>query len=260
MKDVNMGLNFIKLFKLIIVLFLFSFPLATHSSQEWLADEMLEQLTEIKQELKSLKAEVKSLKSDLQTGGKYPAAKKIPEISVDDTLFLGSKDATVAIIEYSDYQCPYCRRHNLNTVPEIKKQFIDTGKAKYITRAFPLSFHTKARGASIAGLCIAEQDPSIYWSAHDKLLTVGNNKLEESHYIAMAEELGLSTSGYKKCLDNPAVGLRVDNQMSTGKGLGVSGTPATFIGTIEGGKLVNVRTIVGAQSFSVFKAAIESNL
>lgn len=250
-----------KIFKQICIsLLLFCVPYMSYAAEEWITDEVLKQLTEIRQELKLLRKEVQQLKSADNQPQARAKPKIIPPIKLDDAdaLTMGDKEAGVAIIEYSDYQCPFCKRHQKQTFPEIKKQYIDTGKVKYMTRYFPLSFHPKAKGASVAALCVAEQDADAYWKMHEKLLDLRSGDLNSESYQSLAEEMGLDKARYQACLDNADMVQKVDEQFAYGQKIGVSGTPASFIGEIKDGQLVNVKLLTGAQPFGAFKRALDS--
>ncbi|MDZ4216981.1 MAG: thioredoxin domain-containing protein, partial [Candidatus Gracilibacteria bacterium] len=84
---------------------------------------------------------------------------------VDDDPFMGDDDAPVTIIEWTDYQCPFCGRHSTQTLPSIKKEYIDTGKVKYVLRDLALSFHPNALPGAKAANCAGEQEK--YWEMHD---------------------------------------------------------------------------------------------
>ena len=90
------------------------------------------------------------------------------QASADDDAFLGDEDAPVTIIEFTDFQCPFCGRHHDQTFPQIKSQYIDTGKGKYVYRDFPLSFHPQAQSAAEAYECANEQGKS--WEYHGLIL------------------------------------------------------------------------------------------
>ena len=87
--------------------------------------------------------------------------------TIDDDAVLGDDSATVTVIEFTDYQCPFCSRHFEQTFGQIKKNYIDTGKVKYVVRDFPLSFHSNAHKAAEAAECAGEQGK--YWEMHEKL-------------------------------------------------------------------------------------------
>jgi protein-disulfide isomerase len=184
-----------------------------------------------------------------------PAAEenvKAAEVSVDDDPSLGSPDAPVTIVEFSDFQCPYCSGFYSDTFGQIKEQYIDTGKVKLVYRDFPLSsIHQYAEKAAEAADCANEQGK--FWEYSDILFsdqadwnTVGVAKFKE-----YAGQLGLNTDKFNSCLDSGSMAQEIQNDFDQGRQYGVSGTPSFF---------VNGELITGAQPFSVFKQKIDSLL
>jgi len=171
------------------------------------------------------------------------------ETIVKDTndAFKGNADAPVTIIEYSDYECPYCAKFALQTLPSINEQYIQTGKVKMIFKDFPLAFHKKAQKASEAAQCAGEQ--GNYYGMHDLLFSKGVAGV--AAYKEYAKELELDSNQFNKCLDSGKMEAKVKANMKEGQALGVKGTPAFFI---------NGRQVTGAQPFSVFKEVIEEEL
>lgn len=176
-------------------------------------------------------------------------------VSTDDDAYLGDKDAPVVMIEFSDFQCPFCRSFWSDTLPLIKSEYIDTGKVRFVYRDFPLSFHSGAMPAAQATECAREQDK--FWEMHDKIfieqdkqgggtIQFGANDLKK-----WAGEIGLNVSEFNSCLDSQKYLNEVNNDLKDGQAAGVSGTPGFFI---------NGRLVVGAQPFSVFQSLIEEEL
>jgi protein-disulfide isomerase len=166
----------------------------------------------------------------------------------DDDAVKGDEDAPVTIVEFSDYQCPYCGKWFLQTYPQLKKEYIDTGKVKMVFRDFPLSFHQYAQMAGEAAECVRDQGgDEAYWEFHDVLFTK-QAQLSEGNVKAWAKERGYDIS---KCLADGTFRKEVQQDMADGQAAGVQGTPAFFIN----GKLIS-----GAQPFSVFKQAIDAAL
>ena len=163
----------------------------------------------------------------------------------DDDYVKGNKDAKVSIIEYSDFQCPYCGRQKA-TVDQILADYGD--QVSYVFRHFPLSFHENAQKAGEAYECAAEQGK--FWEMHNKLFE-NQSDLSVDNYKAWAKELGLNTSIFNDCLDSGKYTDKVKNGLTDGTKYGVQGTPATFI---------NGQLISGAQPYENFKAVIDSLL
>ncbi|RME53646.1 DsbA family protein [Candidatus Woesearchaeota archaeon] len=167
---------------------------------------------------------------------------------MDDDPVKGNPDAPVTIVEFSDYQCPFCGRHFQQTYPQLVKDYIDTGKVKLVYRDFPLSFHPEAQKAAEAAECAGEQGK--YWEMHDKLFQ-NQQSLGVANYKKWARELGLDGSKFDTCLDSGKMANEVKKDMADGQAAGVRGTPSFFI---------NGRPVRGAQPFSVFQGIIEDEL
>ena len=171
----------------------------------------------------------------------------------DDDTVLGKKNAAVTIIEFTDYQCPFCSRHFTQTFGQIKSEYIDTGKVKYIVRDFPLSIHPNAPKASEATECADEQGK--FWEMHDALFTkqgLWSSAPNASElFKEYATELTLNAKNFADCLDTGKYTAEVQKDFQDGSTGGVTGTPAFF---------VNGKKLSGAQPFAAFKAAIDAEL
>ncbi len=169
------------------------------------------------------------------------------QVSVDDDPALGSADAPVVIIEFSDYQCPYCRRFRLEVFDRLREAYGD--KIYFVYRDFPLmQIHPEAVPAAIAANCAGEQ--GAYWDFHDKLFEQTQGLSKEA-YLAYAEELGLDMAAFTACIEEERYKDEVLADFRDGQRLGVTGTPTFFI---------NGLPLVGAQPFEVFQQMIESEL
>ena len=160
----------------------------------------------------------------------------------------GNKNAPITIIEFSDFQCPSCARFFSNTLPEIEKQYVNTGKAKIIYKHLPLDIHPQANPAALASECAHEQGK--FWQYHD-LIFENQNSLRESSYKAWAEQLNLQQAQFNDCFDNKKHQDKITRDKQQGQKEGIRGTP---------GFLVNGILVIGAQSFANFKLIIEKEL
>lgn len=172
------------------------------------------------------------------------------EVSVDDDAVLGNKDAPVTIIDFSDYECPFCGRFYEQTLPQIKSDYIDKGKVKLVYRDFPLSFHQNAQKAAEAAECAGEEGDEEYYKMHDKLFGQGVAG-GVSTFKQYAKEIGIDTGKFNSCLDSGKMASEVQKDFNDGQSYGVQGTPAFF---------VNGKLISGAQPFANFQQVIESEL
>lgn len=181
-----------------------------------------------------------------------PTKEDLPGINmaqlIDDDSIKGDKNAPVTIVEFSDYECPFCEKFYTQTYGQIKEKYIDTGKVNLVYRDFPLNFHKNAQKAAEAAECAGEQGK--YYEMHDALFENGVTGGVDS-YKEYAVDIGLDTNAFNTCLDTGQMANEVKKDMSDGQKAGVRGTPAFFID----GKLVS-----GAQPFSVFEQKIEAAL
>ncbi|MBU0460763.1 MAG: DsbA family protein [Nanoarchaeota archaeon] len=167
---------------------------------------------------------------------------------IDDDDVKGDPDAPVTIVEFSDYECPFCEQFYSQTFKQIDQKYIKTGKVKFVYRDFPLGFHAQAQKAAEAAECAGEQGK--YYDMHNKLFESGVQGGVDS-FKKYAEEIGLNTGEFNSCLDSGKMTGEVKNDLAAGSQLGVSGTPAFFI---------NGKMVVGAQPYSVFEQVIEQAL
>lgn len=170
------------------------------------------------------------------------------EVSADDDPFIGDEDAPVTIIEFSDFQCPYCQRFYSETLPSILSNYVETGKVKIVFRDFPLGFHQYAQKASEAAECADDQGK--FWEYHDRIFE-NQNLLSESNLKAWAQDLNLDTEEFNDCLDSGKYTEEVQEDMKDGSSYGVSGTPSFFINGIQ---------LTGAQPYAAFEEIIEQEL
>ncbi len=170
-----------------------------------------------------------------------------PRMTVSDggNPFRGPKAAPVTLIEFSDYQCPYCGRLE-GTIKQIQDVYGD--KVRIVFRDFPLAMHRNAQKAAEAAGCALEQGK--FWEMHDKLFT-NQRALELDNLTTYAKEVGLDDQKFKTCLDSGKRADEIKRDMADGEALGVQGTPASF---------VNGRLVSGAQPFDNFAKVIDDEL
>jgi len=240
--------------KIIIVLafVLLSACMPAKKTESWEVNELFTQLSELRKEIGILKVDVKGLK---QRAIKKTRNSKQAEIDLRHSFPMGKETAKYAIVEFTDYQCPFCLKHRKKTFPLIKQQYIDTGKIKYFVKDFPLDFHSQAKNASISSLCAGQQ--GSFWEMHE-LIFDNNRKLSEELFLQFAVQIKLDVSNFKKCLTSAEAKRVVDNNISEGELIGVRGTPAFFVGKIQDNKLVDIRALYGVQSFSSFSRVINT--
>jgi len=171
---------------------------------------------------------------------------------------LGSRTAPVTLIEFSDFQCPFCGRYVRETMPQIKKEFVDTGKLQYVFRHFPIdSLHPEAVGSARAADCAFAQDK--FWPMHDRLFSNPKGHTPEN-LAEHARAVGVAMPAYTTCMSGPGRPI-VTEDLDAGARGGTMGTPAFFIGARQSDGRVRVtQTVYGAKPFASFKAAIEAAL
>lgn len=187
------------------------------------------------------------------------------QVSVDDDAVLGDKNAPVTLIEFSDYECPFCKRYFQETYPQLKKDYIDTGKVKLVFRDLPLPFHDPmATTEAIAANCAKEQGgDSAYYKFHDQVFTKttsNGNGLTKDQLYQIAKENGLNDANFRSCLDSEKYKDEVAKDNTDAAAAGASGTPTFFIGKSSSNGTITATKLVGAQPYASFKALIDSQL
>jgi protein-disulfide isomerase len=260
-ESLKVSMNFVNMCQRIlvasvVVLFLSGCTQPTNEEKQvqkatWVTEEVLQQLVELKAEMQGIKKQVVSLNQKLSQKPRLPKQKAIVELGTN--AFMGDDSAEYAIVEFMDYQCPFCARFAKNTLPEIKEKLIDTGKVKFLIRDYPLEFHSEARSAAIATNCAGQQEH--YWAMHDALVT-NMSSIGNDLYFKIAKEIGLNLEGFESCLKDPKQNEIIDEHIAHGNKVGVSGTPKFYVGKIVDNHIENVIPLSGAQSYGAFAAAI----
>ena len=199
-----------------------------------------------------------TLIADVSTTPSEEPAKPVTvsNISISNAPTIGSDNAPITVVEFSDFQCPFCASFFSNTFSQIKTQYVDTGKIKFVYKHYPLDFHQNAKIASVASECAKEQGK--FWEYHNVLL--GNQSAWETHsgndtvktFVGYSEALGLDSNYFRNCLSSLKYERYVDSDLEEGSKLGVTGTPSFFVG--KEGKYT---LIEGAQPFESFRQAID---
>ena len=176
-----------------------------------------------------------------------PAADAPVVVDLGDSPSRGNKNATVTIVEFSDFQCPYCSK----VEPTIKRVMADyAGKVRFVFRDYPLPFHEHAQKASEASHCAEAQDKNKYWPMHDAMFS-NQDKLDVDGLKSLAKGIGLDEKKFAECLDSGAQKATVDANQKAGAAVGVQGTPHFF---------VNGHTLNGAQPYEEFMKVIDHEL
>jgi len=190
-----------------------------------------------------------------------PSAPQTFQVSLDDDPFKGNANAPVTVVEFSDFQCPFCSRFYTQTLPALQENYIDTGKIKLVYKDLPLdNLHPNARPAHIAAECADEQGK--FWEYHDVLF---ENQAQWSRLSSTdlssqlnqyATSMGLESASFDSCLSSPSMADEVNADFLQAAQYGATGTPTFFIGNEKDGFI----KLVGAQPYAAFQAAIDAKL
>jgi protein-disulfide isomerase len=229
-------------------------------------------LKKLREEVKSLKTGQEAMQKDLQeikkllevsVGAVPPPTPILEAISVGDNPFLGNKNARVVLLDFSDYQCPFCGRFVRETMPQLEQEYIKTGKVKYVFRDLPIeSIHPFALKAAEAVRCAGEQN--TYWEMHYRLYQ-NQNALDTGSMPAHVQALGMNLPAFTTCLNSGKYATGIRKDIADASAAGISGTPTFVVGLVNtrnpnDGNIKVLQQIIGAQPFEVFKSALEKAL
>jgi protein-disulfide isomerase len=226
------------------------------------------ELDAIKKELAALRAQQEAMQRELTTIKNLLAAQaggrngpQIPSsLNIDGRPSKGSAQAGVVLVEFTDFQCPYCGSYVQRTFPEIEKDYIKTGKVRYVVKNLPLQqIHPQAYQAAVAAMCAADQ--GRFWEMHDRLFAnqrqLGSDQLEK-----YAEQAGVDRGKFKTCVASKSPDRLIREDMDEAMQARIGGTPAFMLATADadGAALTPSRIIIGAQPYTTFKSAIDALL
>jgi protein-disulfide isomerase len=194
----------------------------------------------------AIQAEIARLKKKYR----YRVPKERVEISTAGEPHRGGKDAKVTIVEFSDFECPFCMRAQKST-RELRERYGD--RIQFVFKDFPLDFHQNAMGAHIAANCIQREKPEVFWKFFDGIFDPARDKatLKMDSLRSRAISLGVDAGKFDACINDPAIMKEIEEDIKEGSAIGVSGTPAFFI---------NGRLLSGAQPVEAFIELIEEEL
>jgi protein-disulfide isomerase len=222
------------------------------------------ELESIKSDLATIKSELEDVKRQLgqilrlvqPRGAQAPAAPPSrTRVNVADAPALGRPDAPVTLVEFSDYQCPFCQQFFVATLQVLKRDYIDTGKVRYVFRDYPLDqIHPQARKAAEAAHCAGDQGK--YWEMHD-LLFRNQRALTVPQLGEHARAIGLQANAFDACLASGKHAARVGKGLEDGLAAGIQGTPGFVVGKTEPGSSMEGAAVRGAQPVEVFRRLID---
>ena len=187
-----------------------------------------------------------------------PMALPAEPLTVAGSAAIGRDNAPVTMIEFSDFQCPFCARHVRDTFEQIKKDYVDTGKVRYVFRHYPIeSLHPQAWAASRTAECASRQGK--FWNLHTTLFA-NQKQLGDADLARYARAAGVEMAEYQRCVTDPAVTAKIKQDLDEGARAGVSGTPMFFVGKTDEGKVRALKRVNGAAAYSAFQQAIDSLL
>lgn len=160
-------------------------------------------------------------------GGRLAVSAAPARTATSDPMTLGSAHAPLTIVEFSDYQCSFCRRFHAEVLPDLRKAYIDTGKVQLLFKDFPLSMHREALSAAVAGRCAGAQGK--FWPMNE-LLFANQDRLAGTLYPKLAASLALDVDVFKRCLLDPALTIAIQRDQQQALDLGVNATPGFLIG------------------------------
>jgi protein-disulfide isomerase len=206
--------------------------------------------------------EIATLKRLIEVG---PPTARVPQptlpssLSVEASPFRGDVRGSVAIIEFGDFECPYCGQFESDIYPQITKNYINTGKVRYYFRDLPLPMHSHAMPAARAARCAGEQDK--YWEMHDSLFA-NQSSLSDKSLSDRARALGLDTAKFDECLASTRYLDDIRASTAEAQKFGIAGTPTFLVGIIRpDGNTIEIRKgITGAQRYETFQAALDDLL
>jgi len=223
-------------------------------------DDLQKQINALTEGQKAILKELQEMKQLLLARPNIAAAvDTLPAVvSISNSQSKGLATAKIAIIEYSDYQCPFCSRYDRDTFPQLETEYVKTGKVRYVFHDLPLDFHKNAFKAAQAARCAGEQGK--FWEMHHQLFA-NQAALEDKDLPTHAAALNLDEPKFQQCLAGDRYAAEIRQAITDANNDGLTGTPSFLIGVVQPDSTVRVtKKIVGAKSYAEFKAAIDSVL
>jgi protein-disulfide isomerase len=208
------------------------------------ADEILKELRQIRQLLERQQAKAPQAQEEQVVKAK---------VNLEGFAMLGSKEAPLTIVEFTDYQCPFCQRFHTTAFPELKKNYIDTGKVRFYSRDMPLDFHPDAMRAAEAARCASDQGQ--FWQLRD-VMGANPNKLDMDSLVADVTNLKMDVKAFRACVESEKYKSAVQTDVMEAMKIGANGTPTFVVGksTPDG---VDGELMVGAQPYPMFDQKLQ---
>lgn len=199
--------------------------------------------------------QIRSLLEKQQKAEAAPAAPAVPErvtLKIGRESSMGREDAPVVMVEYTDYQCQFCSQFHTATFPALKRDYIDTGKLRFISRDYPLDFHPHALKAAQAVRCAGEQDK--FWQMKDALMK-NHARLNPELITSLAREISVKMPAFQACMEGGKHLPEIKAEIAVANTVGINGTPSFIIGRMSGDTLTGFR-VVGAKPYGEFEKLI----
>ena len=221
------------------------------------AKEIVHELKQIRRLLESRPLSPPAAPSTAGTPTPGVAVPEMVTLKLGTEIALGRDDSPVTIVEFNDLQCPFCSRFHADAFPEIKRQFIDTGKVRFINRDLPLDeLHPQATRAAQAARCAGEQGK--YWEAAGNIIS-NNGALTAGSVDQLVGTTGVDGVVYRSCMESGRHLNLIRENAAGARAMGITGTPSFVVGRVDGDVLRGEK-MVGALPFSAFDAAIRKAL
>ncbi len=192
------------------------------------------------------------------TGATTPPPVPIPSepLTLDGAALRGASAASVAVIELSDFKCPFCGEFARDILPEFDRRYVDSGKVIFAFRQYPLAVHPEAFAAAEAVQCAGLQ--GLFWPMHDRLFQ-SQDRLDASSLMDLARSLHLNTEQFDTCLVKHGMRANVHGDVALAKSLRISSTPTFLVGTVQKEHQVKVtRVLSGLQTLAALSRAVDS--
>jgi protein-disulfide isomerase len=210
------------------------------------SEKILAQLTEVRKSLQRIERKQAER-------GRRPSVPKTASAPTKGRPTLGAPDAGITVVEFTDYQCPFCSRFATTTFDRIRQAYIDTGKVRWVVLDMPLSFHKEALMASQAAHCANEQ--GRFWEFR-ALMYQNQDKLQAEHLAEYARQTGIEVESFNQCLNSDRFDAVIEKDRQEAVKQQITGTPTFVIGRTTPDVITGKR-IVGAQAYRVFSSEID---
>jgi len=225
-------------------------PVSAQTITSQQADQIIKELQLLRQAVERLQA------PQAPQPQAPPAPPDIVQIKNVSGYMLGRPDAPLTMVEFTDLQCPFCNRFAITTFDQLKKDYIDTGKVRFISRDYPLDFHPQAMPAARASRCAGDQ--GRFWELRETLVK-NASQLSPAYITQQAAALKLDMKQFETCIKSTEYDSAINKDMTEGSGFSVNGTPTFFVGKTTAQGIEGLR-IVGAQPYAVFQQRLDALL